>query len=218
MLAGLETSEEDHHLYPGTIIASFIRWTLGITINIEVNHHTTSIIHTTLHDARVHGQHTPKAPTFRLQPIQPQPNLHEIQQPKLLVVPRGRHPPRIVSSKEQASHRFGERERKGSSRMDSHSIEVGFQTHHSGLLLIGIIINKIESNVVEQLSKMPAFLCCDSSWLWSRTLGHDGCSFSSWSRCAFSDGIGASLLSPPRGSEWEHELSCCSQLGFTRSC
>lgn len=87
-MTGLETSEEDHHLYPGTIIASFIRWTLGITISIEVNHHTTSIIHTTLHDARVHGQHTPKAPTFRLQPIQPQPNLHEIQQPKLQVVPR----------------------------------------------------------------------------------------------------------------------------------
>ena len=58
---------------------------------------------------RVHGQHTPKAPTFRLQPIQPQPNLHEIQQPKLLVVPRGRHPPIIVSSTEQASHRSGER-------------------------------------------------------------------------------------------------------------
>ncbi|KAK7371568.1 hypothetical protein VNO78_36382 [Psophocarpus tetragonolobus] len=36
--------------------------------------------------------HLPKAPTFRLQPIQAQPNLHEIQQPKLLVVPRGRHP------------------------------------------------------------------------------------------------------------------------------
>lgn len=76
---------------------------------MEVNHHTTSIIHTTLHDARVHGQHTPKAPTFRLQPIQPQPNLHEIQQPKRLVVPRGRHPPIIVSSTEQASHRSGER-------------------------------------------------------------------------------------------------------------
>ena len=74
---------------------------------MEVNHHTTSIIHTTLHDARVHGQHTPKAPTFRLQPIQPQPNLHEIQQPKRLVVPRGRHPPIIVSSTEQASHRSG---------------------------------------------------------------------------------------------------------------
>lgn len=44
----------------------------------------------------MHGQHTPKAPTFRLQPIQPQPNLHEIQQPKLLVVPRGRHTPIIV--------------------------------------------------------------------------------------------------------------------------
>lgn len=109
IMAGLETSEEDHHFYPGTIIASFIRSTLGITISIEVNHHTTSIIHTTLHDARVHGQHTPKAPTFRLQPIQPQPNLHEIQQPKLLVVPRGRHPPIIVSSTEQASHRSGER-------------------------------------------------------------------------------------------------------------
>lgn len=109
IMAGLETSEEDHHLYPGTIIASFIRRTLGITISMEVNHHTTSIIHTTLHDARVHGQHTPKAPTFRLQPIQPQPNLHEIQQPKRLVVPRGRHPPIIVSSTEQASHRSGER-------------------------------------------------------------------------------------------------------------
>lgn len=94
IMAGLKTSEEDHHLYPGTIIASFIRWTLGITISIEVNDHTTSIIHTTLHEARVHGQHTPKAPTFRLQP---QPNLHEIQQPKLLVVPRGRHPPIINS-------------------------------------------------------------------------------------------------------------------------
>ena len=70
---------------------------------------TTSIIHTTLHDARVHGQHTPKAPRFRLQPIQPQPNLHEIQQPKLLVVPRGRHPPIIVSNTEQASHQSGER-------------------------------------------------------------------------------------------------------------
>lgn len=44
-------------------------------MSIEVNHHTTSIIHTTLDDARVHGQHTPKAPTFRLQPIQPQPAL-----------------------------------------------------------------------------------------------------------------------------------------------
>ena len=110
-MAGLETSEEDHHLYPGTIIASFIRWTLGITISIEVNYHTTSIIHTTLHDARVHGQHRPKAPTFCLQPIQPpQPNLHEIQQPKLLVVPRGRHHPIIiVRSTEQASHRSGER-------------------------------------------------------------------------------------------------------------
>lgn len=53
--------------------------------------------------------HLPKAPTFRLQPIQAQPNLHEIQQPKLLVVPRGRHPPIIVSSTEQASHRSGER-------------------------------------------------------------------------------------------------------------
>lgn len=40
----------------------------------------------TLHEARVHGQHSPKAPTFRLQP---QPNLHEIQQPKLLVAPSG---------------------------------------------------------------------------------------------------------------------------------
>jgi hypothetical protein len=58
---------------------------------------------------RAHGQHTPKAPSFRLQPIQPQPNLHEIQQPKLLVVPRRRHPPIIVSSTEQASHRSGER-------------------------------------------------------------------------------------------------------------
>lgn len=110
-MAGLETSEEDHHLYPGTIIASFIRWTLGIITSIEVNHHTTSIIHTTLDDARVHGQHTPKAPTFRLQPIQPQPNLHEIQLylAPLLVVPRGRHPLIIVSSTEQASHRSGER-------------------------------------------------------------------------------------------------------------
>ena len=108
-MAGLETSEEDHHLYPGTIIASLIRWTLGIIISIEVNHHTTSIIHTTFDDARVHGQHTPKAPTFRLQPIQPQPNLHEIQQPKLRVVPRGRNPPIVVSSIEQASHRSGER-------------------------------------------------------------------------------------------------------------
>ena len=70
------------HLYPGTIIAEFIRWTLGITISIEVNHHTTSIIHTTLRDARVHGQHTPKAPTFRLLSIQPKPNLHEIMKPK----------------------------------------------------------------------------------------------------------------------------------------
>lgn len=52
--------------------------------------------------------HPPKAPTFRLQPIQAQPNLHEIQQPKLL---RGRHPPIIVSSTEQASHRSGERKR-----------------------------------------------------------------------------------------------------------
>lgn len=43
-MAGLETSEEDRHFYPGTIIASFIRWTLGITISIEVNHHTTSIL------------------------------------------------------------------------------------------------------------------------------------------------------------------------------
>lgn len=50
-------------------------------------------------------------PTFCLQPIQPQPNLHEIKQPKLLVVPRGRHPPIIVRSTEQASHRS--RERKG---------------------------------------------------------------------------------------------------------
>lgn len=82
-MAGLKTSEEDHHLW---IIASELRPPLGITISIEVNDHTTSIIHTTLHEARVHGQHTPKAPTFRLQP---QPNLHEIQQPKLLVVPRG---------------------------------------------------------------------------------------------------------------------------------
>ncbi|KAK7298424.1 hypothetical protein VNO77_46884 [Canavalia gladiata] len=32
--------------------------------------------------------HLPKAPTFRLQPIQAQPNLHEIQQPKLLDYPR----------------------------------------------------------------------------------------------------------------------------------
>ena len=55
--------------------------------------------------------HLPKAPTFRLQPIQAQPNLHEIQQPKLQVVPRGRHPPIIVSSTEQASHRSGERKR-----------------------------------------------------------------------------------------------------------
>ena len=53
--------------------------------------------------------HLPKAPTFRLQPIQAQPNLHEIQQPKLLVVPRGRHPPIIVSNTEQASHQSGER-------------------------------------------------------------------------------------------------------------
>lgn len=51
--------------------------------------------------------HLPKAPTFRLQPIQAQPNLHEIQQPKLQVVPRGRHPPIIVCSTEQASHRSG---------------------------------------------------------------------------------------------------------------
>lgn len=106
-MAGLETSEEDHHLYPGTIIASFIRWTKGITISIEVNYHTTSIIHTTLHDARVHGQRTPKAPTFCLQPIQPQPKKHEIQlyDAPLLVVPRGRHPPIIVSSTELWSHR-----------------------------------------------------------------------------------------------------------------
>jgi len=110
-MAGLETSEEDHHLYPGTIIASFIRWTLGITRRIEVNYHTTSIIHTTLHDARVHGQRTPKAPTFCLQPIQPQPNLHEIQlyDAPLLVVPRGRHPPIIVSSTELWSHRSEKR-------------------------------------------------------------------------------------------------------------
>jgi hypothetical protein len=87
-MAGLETSEEDHHLYPGTINASFIH-SLNLGDNhylcIEINHHTTSIIHTTLHDARVHGQHTPTAPTFRLQPIQPQPHLHDIKQPKLLV-------------------------------------------------------------------------------------------------------------------------------------
>ncbi|GER38171.1 tRNA (guanine-N(1)-)-methyltransferase [Striga asiatica] len=85
-MAGFQTSEEDHHLYPDH---SFIH-------SIEVNDHTTSRIHTTLHDARAHGQHTPKAPSFRLQPIQPQPNLHEIQQPKLLVVPRRRHLPIIV--------------------------------------------------------------------------------------------------------------------------
>ena len=83
-MAGLETEEEDHHLYPGTINASFIRRTKGITISMDINPHTTSIIPTTLHDARVHGQHTPTAPTFRLQPIQPQPNLHDIKQPKLL--------------------------------------------------------------------------------------------------------------------------------------
>jgi len=44
IMAGLETSEEDRHFYPGTIIASFICWTLGITISMEVNHHTTSIL------------------------------------------------------------------------------------------------------------------------------------------------------------------------------
>ena len=50
---------------------------------------------------------------FIVLPIQPQPpNLHEIQQPKLLVVPRGRHPPIIVRTTEQASHQSGER--KGS--------------------------------------------------------------------------------------------------------
>jgi hypothetical protein len=83
----------------------FIHSLMGISMSIEVNHHTTYRIHTTLDDARVHGQHTPKAPTFRLQPIQPHPNLHEISQPKLLVVLRERHPPIIVSSTEQASHR-----------------------------------------------------------------------------------------------------------------
>lgn len=60
--------------------------------------------------------HLPKAPTFRLLPIQAQPNLHEIQQPKLQVVPRGRHPPIIVSSTEQASHRSGERKRLSKKR------------------------------------------------------------------------------------------------------
>ena len=43
---GLETSEEDHHLYPDHSFIHSLNLGLGITISIEVNHHTTSIIHT----------------------------------------------------------------------------------------------------------------------------------------------------------------------------
>ncbi|KAF3952619.1 hypothetical protein CMV_021846 [Castanea mollissima] len=45
------------------------------------------------HKKRICNEFTPKAPTFCLQPIQPQPNLHKIQQPKLVEVPRERPPP-----------------------------------------------------------------------------------------------------------------------------
>lgn len=62
ILAGLETLEEGHYLCPGTIIASFICWTLGITFSIKVNHHTTSMI-TSL---------CPVSCVFSLRPIQAQ--------------------------------------------------------------------------------------------------------------------------------------------------
>lgn len=58
-MAGLETSEETTLSgYDQRLIHSPAALLMGITISIEINHHTTSIIHTTLHDARVYGQQT----------------------------------------------------------------------------------------------------------------------------------------------------------------
>ncbi|CAJ1969383.1 unnamed protein product [Sphenostylis stenocarpa] len=67
--------------------------------------------------------HLPKAPTFRLQPIHAQPNLHEIQQPKLLVVPRGRHPQ--TKKKELAVLNKRVIERRTEWRMEADRLERG---------------------------------------------------------------------------------------------